>query len=66
MLAAGTYKEGDYVYDGEWHEDIIQGMGKFTYASGACYEVCQQGFADKCCSSSSAVTDKRTSEMMTA
>jgi hypothetical protein len=42
MLAAGTYKEGDYVYDGEWHEDIIQGMGKFTYASGACYEVCSK------------------------
>jgi hypothetical protein len=27
------------VYDGEWHEDAIQGFGKFTYASGACYEV---------------------------
>lgn len=35
----GTYVEGDYEYTGNWHEDVIQGQGKFTYASGAYYEV---------------------------
>ncbi|KAJ9519241.1 hypothetical protein QJQ45_017901 [Haematococcus lacustris] len=34
----GVYKEGDYVYEGDFFQDMIQGTGKFTYASGASYE----------------------------
>mmetsp|Transcript_30256 Transcript_30256/g.55268 ORF Transcript_30256/g.55268 Transcript_30256/m.55268 type:complete len:170 (-) Transcript_30256:1987-2496(-) len=34
----GVYREGDYVFEGHFNEDVIQGKGKFTYASGAYYE----------------------------
>ena len=27
-------------YEGEWSDDMMQGRGTFTYASGAKYEVC--------------------------
>ena len=35
----GTYKSGDNEYVGEWKEDAMDGPGKFTFASGAVYEV---------------------------
>ncbi|PNH00864.1 Radial spoke head 1 [Tetrabaena socialis] len=34
---AGVYREGDYVYEGQFVEDVIQGRGTFTYASGSKY-----------------------------
>jgi hypothetical protein len=38
ITSLGTYTEGSYVYEGEFHEDEITGNGKFRYASGAAYE----------------------------
>jgi hypothetical protein len=35
----GTYKSGDNEYVGEWKDDAMDGQGKFTFASGAVYEV---------------------------
>ncbi len=34
---AGVYREGDYMYDGEFFEDVITGYGTFRYASGSTY-----------------------------
>eukprot|EP00199_Chlamydomonas_sp_CCMP681_P003248 CAMPEP_0119102434 /NCGR_PEP_ID=MMETSP1180-20130426/1187_1 /TAXON_ID=3052 ORGANISM="Chlamydomonas cf sp, Strain CCMP681" /NCGR_SAMPLE_ID=MMETSP1180 /ASSEMBLY_ACC=CAM_ASM_000741 /LENGTH=160 /DNA_ID=CAMNT_0007086727 /DNA_START=66 /DNA_END=545 /DNA_ORIENTATION=+ len=34
----GTYTEGDYSYTGDFEKDEIQGVGRFTYASGTYYE----------------------------
>lgn len=34
----GVYQEGAYIYDGEWADDQMHGVGKFTFASGATYE----------------------------
>ncbi|KAF6255797.1 Presenilin-domain-containing protein [Scenedesmus sp. NREL 46B-D3] len=36
----GTFKTGDYSYTGEWLDDEMHGQGKFSFASGACYEGC--------------------------
>jgi hypothetical protein len=33
----GTYSEGSNKYEGDWKEDKMSGVGKFTYASGAVY-----------------------------
>lgn len=33
----GVYREGDYMYDGEFFEDVITGYGTFRYASGSTY-----------------------------
>ena len=38
----GTYKSGDNEYVGEWKDDAMDGQGKFTFASGAVYEVTSQ------------------------
>jgi hypothetical protein len=35
----GTYKSGDNEYVGDWKDDAMDGQGKFTFASGAVYEV---------------------------
>ncbi len=35
----GTYKSGDNEYVGDWKDDAMDGQGKFTFASGAIYEV---------------------------
>lgn len=34
----GKYTHGEYVYEGEWSNDKMHGVGKFLYASGASYE----------------------------
>ena len=41
----GTYKSGDNEYVGEWKDDAMDGAGKFTFASGAVYEVCPRADA---------------------
>lgn len=35
----GTYTEGNNSYTGQWNMDAMHGKGKFTFASGAYYEV---------------------------
>lgn len=35
---SGTYRDGDYSYEGEWIEDEMHGLGRFTFASGAEYD----------------------------
>ena len=34
----GSYIDGDYVYEGDFFEDVITGSGKFKYASRAFYD----------------------------
>lgn len=38
VLHAGVYREGGYVYEGDFFEDVISGQGRFTFESGAYYE----------------------------
>ncbi len=38
FVLPGTYRSGDYVYEGEWMDDRICGQGRFMYASGSVYE----------------------------
>mmetsp|Transcript_42224 Transcript_42224/g.108743 ORF Transcript_42224/g.108743 Transcript_42224/m.108743 type:complete len:101 (-) Transcript_42224:393-695(-) len=35
----GKAVEGDTIYEGDWKEDKMHGKGKFTFPSGAVYEV---------------------------
>jgi hypothetical protein len=38
FLAAGTYIDGSYTYNGQWEEDAMHGQGQFNFASGASYD----------------------------